>query len=195
MDSVRVFPVQSSPVRVLQHAVLTHIKNSIISQELIELQSDEHEVLWLNVRPRRLPRGFSSIIIGVVYHPPGADNESMRDYIRDCLTKIEALHPNCGIIIAGDFNKFDAKNVTRLFHLKHLINFPTRGANKLDQIFTNLSEFYADVQRLPPFGLSDHLTIVMPPKVREKSEKPAAALLYAKLRIRAFVLGLGKRRT
>ena len=195
MDSVRVFPVQSSPVRVLQHAVLTHIKNSIISQELIELQSDEHEVLWLNVRPRRLPRGFSSIIIGVVYHPPGADNESMRDYIRDCLTKIKALHPNCGIIIAGDFNKFDAKNVTRLFHLKHLINFPTRGANKLDQIFTNLSEFYADVQRLPPFGLSDHLTIVMPPKVREKSEKPAAAPLYAKLRIRAFVLGLGKRRT
>ena len=52
-----------------------------------------------------------------------------------------------------------------------LINFPTRGANTLDQIFTNLSEFYADVQRLPPFGLSDHLTIVMPPKVREKSEK------------------------
>ena len=46
----------------------------------------------------------------------------MRDYIRDCLTKIEALYPNCGIIIAGDFNKFDAKNVMRLFHLKHLIN-------------------------------------------------------------------------
>ena len=55
--------------------VCMFIKGSIISQELTELQSEEHEVLWLNVRPRRLPRGFSSIIIGVVYHPPGADNE------------------------------------------------------------------------------------------------------------------------
>ena len=44
-----------------------------------------------------------------MYHPPGADNESMRDYMRDCPTKIEALHPNCGVIVAGDFNKLDAK--------------------------------------------------------------------------------------
>ena len=148
--------------------VCMFIKDSIISQELTDLQSDDHEVLWLNVRPRRLPRGFSSIIIGVVYHPPGADNESMRDYIRDCLTKIEASHPNCGIIIAGYFNKLDAKSTMRLFQLKHLIKFPTRGANTF---FTNLSDFYANVKRLPPFGLSDHLTIVMPPKVREKCGK------------------------
>ena len=104
-----------------------------------------------------------------MYHPPGEDNESMHDYSRDCLVKIEAIHPNCGIIIAGDFNKLDAKSVMGLFQLKHLINFPARGANTLDQIFTNLSEFYTDVKRLPPFGLRDQLTIVMPPKVREKS--------------------------
>ena len=147
--------------------VCMFIKDSIISQELTELQSDENVVLWLNARPRRLPRGFSSIIIGVVYHPPGADNKSMRDYMRDCLTKFQALHPNCGVIVAGDFNKFDAKSALRLFQLKRLINFPTRGPNTLDQIFTNLSEFYADAERLPPFGLSDHLTIVIPPKIRE----------------------------
>ena len=126
--------------------VCMFIKDSIISKELTDLQSDDPEVLWLNVRPRRLPRGFSSIIIGVVYHPPGADNKSMRDYIRDCLTKIEPSHPNCGIIIAGDFNKLDAKCTMHLFQLKHLIKFPKRGANTLDQIFTNLSAFYANVK-------------------------------------------------
>ena len=160
--------------------VCMFIKESIISQELTELQSDEHEVLWLNVRPRRLPRGFSSIIIGVVYHPPGADNESMRDYIKDCLTKIEASHPNCGVIVAGDFNKHDARSALRLFQLKHLIKFPTRGPNELDQIFTSLSKFYADAERLPPFGLSDHLTIVIPPKVREKSGKPKSKFIKIK---------------
>ena len=156
--------------------VCMFIKDSIISQELTELQSDEHEVLWLNVRPRRLPRGFSSIIIGVVYHPPSADNESMHDYIRDCLTKIEALHQNCGIIIAGDFNKFEQERYA-FISPETLINFPTRGANMLDQIFTNLSDFYADVQRLPPFGLPDHLTIVIPPNVCEKSEKPKSKVI------------------
>ena len=112
-----------------------------------------------------------------MYHPLGADNESMRDYIGDCLTKIEASHPNCGIIIAGDFNKLDAKSTMRLFQLKHLIKFPTRGANTLDQIFTNLSDFYANVKRLPPFGLSDHLTIVMPPNFREKCGKPKSKVI------------------
>ena len=115
-------------INCMHGGVCMFVKDSIISQELTELQSDEHEVLWLNVRPRRLPRGFSSIIIAVVYHPPGADNESMRDYMRDCLAKIEALHPNCGVIVAGNFNKFDAKSALRLFQLKHLImQFPNKG--------------------------------------------------------------------
>jgi len=153
------------------------IKDSIISQERTELQSDEHEVLWLDVLPRRLPRGISSIDIGVVYHPPGADNESMRDYLRDCPTKIEGLNPNCGVIFAGDFNKLEAKSTFRLFQLKHLINFQTRGPNTLYQIFNNLSEFYVDAKRLPPFGLSDHLTMAMPPKVREKSSKPKSKVI------------------
>ena len=58
-----------------------------------------------------------------------------------------------------------------------MINFQTRGPNTLDQIFTNLSEFYADAKRLPPLGLSDHLTIAMPPKVREKSNKPKSKVI------------------
>ena len=30
----------------------------------------EHEILWLHIKPRRLPREFSSIIVAVLYHPP-----------------------------------------------------------------------------------------------------------------------------
>ena len=33
---------------------------------------EDHESLWLYLRPNRLPRGFSCIIAGVIYHPPRA---------------------------------------------------------------------------------------------------------------------------
>jgi hypothetical protein len=50
---------------------------------------------------------------------------------------------NCGIILLGDFNKLDFKFVAKCFQSKPIINFPTRGLNILDQIFTNLKEYYS----------------------------------------------------
>ena len=57
----------------------------------------------------------------------------------------------------------------KLFHLKPIINFPTRGNNILDPIFTNLQDFYMAPNRRCPFGLSDHLTITIFPAIRQKS--------------------------
>ena len=38
-------------------------------QKLDELSCcPEHEILWVQLRPRRLPRGFSSLIVAVVYY-------------------------------------------------------------------------------------------------------------------------------
>ena len=34
----------------------------------------EHEILWLHIKPKRLPREFSSIIAAVLYHPPRPGN-------------------------------------------------------------------------------------------------------------------------
>ena len=33
---------------------------------------DDHECLWIYLRPTRLPRGLTCIITSVIYHPPGA---------------------------------------------------------------------------------------------------------------------------
>lgn len=51
----------------------------------------------------------------------------------------------------------------RYFQMKPVVNFPTRGANTLDQIFTNISEYYSPPSSLPPFGLSDHPTVSLSP--------------------------------
>ena len=45
------------------------------------------------------------------------------------------------------------------------MKLPTRGDRTLDQIFTNLDDYFSAPNRLPPFGLSDHMTIYMGPGV------------------------------
>ena len=51
------------------------------------------------------------------------------------------------------------------------MHFPTRGRNTLDQILTNLGEYYnRPVERLA-FGLSDHCSIEVKPKLRSKNSE------------------------
>ena len=60
------------------------------------------------------------------------------------------------------------QQLTRHFHLKQIVDFRTRGSSKLDLILTNLADFYDKPYGIPPFGLSDHLTILAFPNIRTK---------------------------
>ena len=95
----------------------------------MELESDHHEVLWVALSPRRLPREYSNIIIAVIYHPPDPNCETMREYIQSSLEHIESSFPSSAVIIDGDFNKLDLRSTVKVFQLKPVIDFPTRGAN------------------------------------------------------------------
>ena len=44
------------------------------------------------------------------------------------------------------------------------------GSNTLDQIFTNLQEFYCSPVPGPPFGLSDHITVIIFPAIRKRRQ-------------------------
>ena len=130
-----------------------YVKNSIYCHPLNDFYNEDFEVHWSLLRPCRLPRGISNVIVAVVYHPPNPDNSSMMEYLRESLEIIEHTYPNSATIIAGDFNKLDFKLCGRTFQLKPGIGFPTRGLNTLDQIFSDLLEYYAPPISLPPFGL------------------------------------------
>ena len=45
-----------------------------------KLMDDQFEVLWTQIRPTRLPRGITSIVIGTLYHPPSATDTPMLDF-------------------------------------------------------------------------------------------------------------------
>ena len=107
----------------------------------------------------------------------------MKEYLLDTLSKIESSHPNCGILLAGDFNRRDVRQISNHFRLKQLVNFATRGDNTLDLILTNWSEYYQKPVKFPPFGLSDHCTIKIIPKVRSKRENSTKKVFVRDLRL------------
>jgi hypothetical protein len=142
--------------------VCTYIKDTIqfsLLNDLLPSSTSSLEVLWIQIRPNRLPRGFSNIVVGTVYRPPRADNTAMLNYLMDSLSSIETQHSNCGIILLGDFNGINVAKLKSSFQLKQIVNFPTRGQNTLDLILTNLQDYYDTPVSRPPFGLSDHVTI------------------------------------
>ena len=148
--------------------VSTYIQNSIKFKTLNFLHHPDFEVLWVYVRPKRLPRGVPCIVIGTVYHPPSADDNSMIDYLSLSLTSIEGYYPGCGIFLTGDFNRLNVNRLLVQFKMKQLVRVPTRRDQILDLIITNLPHLYENnsVEMRPPFGLSNHNVIMLHPKNR-----------------------------
>ena len=139
----------------------------------------DHEVLWVQLTPSRLPRGFSSIVAAVVYHPhwtlPG--NNSMRDHLFQSLALVESKYPNSALIVAGDFNRLDITSIKKHFRLKQIVKKPTRKNAILDLVLTNLHQFYDDPCTFPPFGLSDHHTVTVALRIRDKSQSASKFVL------------------
>ena len=61
--------------------------------------------------------------------------------------------------------------------MKQIVKVPTRKNAILELIFTNLQSHYENPQAFPPFGLSDHNTVLSSPKAREKPRKPTKFVL------------------
>ena len=94
----------------------------------------------MHSRPNRLPRGFSSLIAAVVYHPhwSESENDSVRDHLFRFLSLAESKFPNCALIVAGDLNRLDDEIIKKHFRLKQIVKVPTRkDATRLLLIFFN----------------------------------------------------------
>ena len=109
--------------------VCVYIKDYIAFTVLDALYNSSFEIVWINIRPNRLPRRITNLIVGTVYHSPSADNSDMLDCLSNCLSLLESRFPNCGLIILGDFNKLNESrlralsiNTARLIRTVKLLN-------------------------------------------------------------------------
>ena len=136
--------------------VCVYVKNAIKYDILSELVSNDFEAIWLKLKPLRLPRGISCIILWNLYHPPKGNDQDLINYLYEALTTIEARFTNCGIIILGD--------------IIILVKYSTRGSSSLDLVLTNMKQFYDEPTKRPPFGLSDHLSVEIQPLKRPTNQ-------------------------
>ena len=140
-----------------------------------DLEHDNFECLWLWLRPSRLPRPFSGIAICAVYHPPGLpqnDHQLIKEYLSSTIDSLCNQHPNCGIILLGDFNDLDTSPLLSHHHLKQVVKAPTRSSSILDLIITNLSKYYQTQQLLAPLGSSDHNIVLWAPLLVKSNHYP-----------------------
>ena len=95
-------------------------------------------------------------------------DKAMLDYLATSLTTIEGRYSGCGILLTGDFNRLNISRLLHQFKLKQLVSTPTRGHQILDLIITNMPNLYdkKHMQSFSPFGLSDHLVLLLQPKLR-----------------------------
>ena len=135
--------VRKDRVDITQGGVCVYIRDNINFTILEDLEDPSFEALWLKLRPARLPRGFSCIVLRIIYHPLNNNNPE-------------------------DFNRLNTKRLQNIFGLKQIVKFPTRGDKILDLVLTNLREYYKDPIQRPPHGLSDHMSVEVQPKDRSQ---------------------------
>ncbi len=127
--------------------------------------------LIIKCRPFYLPREYTAILLVVVYIPPSSNNNNRSEALNDLYQHIseqQKAHPDAFLILAGDFNHADLKSAFPKIH-QH-VDFPTRGKNTLDFVYTTQRGAYKAL----PLGASDHITVMLMPAYRPlvKAIKP-----------------------
>ncbi len=133
--------------------VACYIKTNLSYERLHDLEDDFHEALWLRTSPKKLPRKYSCVLVGCIYHPPSADSTDMRDnYIISCIDSILRRYPDCDVILAGDFNQMGDQFLRTHYGYVQVVDKPTRQQALLDKIWTNMTPLYSTPVILSELG-------------------------------------------
>ncbi len=135
--------------------------------------SPDLEFHTLLCRPFWLPREFTAIIITAVYIPPQANTDQALKELYRNISEQETAHPDAAFIITGDFNKANFRTIAPKYFQHVTIN--TRGDRTLDHCYTPFRDAYKSLPR-PPFGKSDHSSVLLLPAYRQKLKREAPAL-------------------
>ncbi len=135
--------------------------------------SPDLEFHTLLCRPFWLPRDFTAIIITAVYILPLANTDQALRELYGNISEQETAHPDAAFIITGDFNKANFRTIAPKYFQHITIN--TRGDRILDHCYTSFRDAYKSLP-CPPFGKSDHSSVLLLPAHRQKLKCEAPAL-------------------
>lgn len=102
--------------------------------------SEALEKLTVKCRPFYLPREFTAVLATIVYIPPGANaNNKASEALQELHDIISSLQTK-RLEIVRDFNQVRLTDVLPRLH-QH-VDFPTRGNNTLDCVYSNICGAY-----------------------------------------------------
>ena len=163
------------------------VKNTIPANRLDISIPDHLEVMYVSIRPKKLPRTVSNIVFCALYYP-GLNSiyaPPQEDLILHLIESIQFFYnkfSNPLIILLGDFNDLRIEDICETCSLKQVVKVPTRREATLDLILTNVDNIlYEDPITLPSIGKSDHFCVIYVPKKYVKKESTKQ-----KIKIRKF---------
>ena len=113
-------------------------------------------------------RPISSILIGVIYHPPQAtadDNNNLYNHVQGVVDSYLSGHPDSLVCICGDFNPNSTNLSPTIFRsvcgLTQIIKVLTRETGTLDWCLTNFPKTFSAPIQLPKLGSSDHYSVII----------------------------------
>ncbi len=131
------------------------------------------EFHMLLCRPFWLPREFTAIIITAVYIPPQANTDQALKELYGNISEQETAYPDAAFIVTGDFNKTNFRTIAPKYFQHITINM--RGDRVLDHCYSPFRDAYKSLP-CPPFGKSDHSSVLLLPAYRQKLKREAPAL-------------------
>jgi len=138
-----------------------------------------------------IPKCFLLVIS--LYHPFWNNKEKHEEAIFCVTSIIDFCMLNCldplkaRIVICGDFNDLRSfqNEISSLTNCKQIVQFPTRGDNTLDMIFTNFP--CMNLPRcIPPVGKSDHTCVLWCPTRKSRVSVKKKVRKYSKSSIASF---------
>ena len=128
------------------------------------------EVLYVSIRPHKLPCSISNIVLCGVYYPGSTSKYAppQEDLILHLTEAIQGFYNKYScplILLLGDFNDLSIIDICESCTLKQVVKVPTRNDAILDLIMTNEDNtWYEEPMTLPSISSSDHLCVFYVPK-------------------------------
>ena len=163
----------------------------------MNIKVPEHlEVIYVNVRPKWLPRSISNIIVIGVYYPGSSSKYAppQDDLIQHLKEKIHHFYSKYAdplIMLMGDFNDLVTKDILKAGKLKQVVKVPTRKEAILDLIMINKGNtMYKNPITLPSIRDSDHLCVLLQPKEPVRNKVIKEKILIRKFK-KSSILAFG----
>lgn len=137
------------------------IKRGFTAERLLADDKSIFEICWVNIRDQE---SNASIICAAAYFPPkpAYSKDDFLGYVEESINNLNSIYNPQQIILAGDFNSLNFKDITDRTGLLVVNKEPTRGTNTLDYIFVSYNN-WDECRTVKACVNTDHKAIILLP--------------------------------